>query len=76
MDIIAGFFLFGEGALAARVFVGAKGSSSLPPRAQRYIWAGQIGALAGSDANVSIGLWRINLRGFVSLFCRKPGSCP
>ena len=32
---------FKEGALAARVFVGAKGSSNLPPRAQRYIWAGQ-----------------------------------
>jgi hypothetical protein len=32
---------FKEGALAARVFVGAKGSSNLPPRAQRRIWAGQ-----------------------------------
>ena len=36
-----------EGALAASMFVGAKGSSNLPPRAQRRIWAGQIATLEG-----------------------------
>ncbi len=57
-----------EGALAARVFVGAKGSSNLPPRAQRYIWAGQIAALAGYDAVLVIGFCGKNLRGSASAF--------
>jgi hypothetical protein len=44
------------------VLVGAKGYSNLPPRAQRRIWAGQIAALAGSDAILAIGLFRRNLK--------------
>ena len=55
-----------EGALAARVFVGAKGSSSLPPRAQHRIWAGQIAALEGSEAILLFGLPGKNLRIFLS----------
>ena len=57
---------FKEGALAARVFVGAKGSPNLPPRAQRHIEAGQTAALAGSDADLLIGLSGENLREFAS----------
>ena len=49
------------------VFVGAKGSSNLPPRAQRCIWAGQIAALAGFDAIVLIGTSEENLRGLASI---------
>jgi hypothetical protein len=45
-----------EGALAARVFVGAIGSSNLPPRTQHRIGAGSSAALEGSDATFLIGL--------------------
>jgi len=56
---------FMEGALAARVFVGAKGFSNLPPRVQGGIWAGQIAALEGSGAILFIGHPGKSLRGFM-----------
>ena len=59
--------------MAARVFVGAKGSLNLPPRAQRRIWAGQIAALEGSDATLLIGHSRENLKGMTYPF-RKDGT--
>ena len=57
-----------EGALAARVFVGAKGSSNLPPRAQLCIWRGQSQRWRGSDATPFIGAFRENLRKFAVTF--------
>ena len=66
---------FREGALAASGFVGAKGSSNLPPRAQRRIWAGQIAALEGSAAVLLIGPSGKNLMGLnVPLFLTDAAS--
>ena len=55
-----------EGALAARVFVGAKGSSDLPPKGSARHWTGQTAALAGFDAVFHIGRFEKNLRDFVT----------
>lgn len=69
------FVSFKEGALAARMFVGAKWSSNLPPRAQCCMGAGQSAALAGSIATLFIGHSGESLSGFViSLAARETGS--
>ena len=50
--------------MAARVFVGAKVSSNLPPRAQHCIWAGQSQRWRAYDATPFIGTGEKNLSRF------------
>jgi hypothetical protein len=58
------------------MFVGAKGSSNLPPRAQHRIWAGQKAALEGSDAILLIGFSEENLRELMSFLSSKGARPP